>query len=184
VPGELPANFADFRRQQFRWTKGVAEVALKVLPRLWRSRIQPGNKAVATLLFCAAFYGPIISATILTGIIELGVGFGLSWPIGLLGGLSALIGLSSSTLMMGFGEQPAHSDFKLRELPQLIFTNLLLSLTLIANSAALLEACFKRRTEFVRTPKKGADGKMDEIHADFSHLPKISASAVKNEIRQ
>lgn len=176
VPGEYPAVFRDFRRQQFRWTKGVAEVALKVLPCLWRSRIQLGHKAVSTLLFGAALYGPIIIATILTGIIELTVGLGLSWPVGSLGVLCALVGMSSSVIMMILGEQPANDDFKLRELPQLICANLLLALTLVANSAALFEACFKRRSEFIPTPKKGADGIIREAMPASSVSQKISTS--------
>lgn len=155
VPGECPAAFRDFRRQQFRWTKGVADVALKVLPRLWRSRLQLGHKAVVTLLFCFALYGPIIVATILTGSIELTFGPGLSWPVALLGGLCTLIGLSSSIIMMRIGGQPENDDFRLRELPQLIFSNLLFAVTLVTSSAALLEACVRRRTELTRTPKKG-----------------------------
>jgi cellulose synthase/poly-beta-1,6-N-acetylglucosamine synthase-like glycosyltransferase len=165
VPGELPANFRDYRRQQFRWTKAVAEVALKVFPRLWRSRIPLGDKAIATLLFCPALYGPLTVAFILTGAVELGFGFGLTWPVGLLVGLCVLIGISSSILMMRFGEQQTHNDARPYELPQLILANLLLILTFFANSGALFEACFKRRSEITRTPKTGTDATINDVYA-------------------
>jgi cellulose synthase/poly-beta-1,6-N-acetylglucosamine synthase-like glycosyltransferase len=157
VPGEYPEIFKDFRQQQFRWTKGLAEVALKILPRLWRSRIRLADKMIATLLFLPVLYGPLIIATILTGVIELTFGYVLTWPIGLLGGLCGLIGISSSMLMMRSGEQQAHHDSGLRELPEIIFATLLLTLTLVANSAALFEACLRRRSEYSRTPKKSTD---------------------------
>ena len=37
VPGELPATFAGWRAQQFRWTKGFSQVAVKLLGQVWRS---------------------------------------------------------------------------------------------------------------------------------------------------
>jgi cellulose synthase/poly-beta-1,6-N-acetylglucosamine synthase-like glycosyltransferase len=179
VPGELPANFPDYRRQQFRWTKAVAEVALKVLPRLWRSSIPLEDKTIATLLFCPALYGPLTVAFIFTGGVELGFGFGLSWSIGLLVGLCTLIGISSSILMMRFGEQQTRNNPRLRELPQLILTNLLLILTFFANSGALFEACFKRRSEIPRTPKTGTDGTINRIYSkgDQSSTETLAESA-------
>ncbi|MEM7272827.1 MAG: TIGR04282 family arsenosugar biosynthesis glycosyltransferase [Actinomycetota bacterium] len=37
VPGELPDHVAGFRRQQHRWARGSLEVAVKLLPAVWRS---------------------------------------------------------------------------------------------------------------------------------------------------
>lgn len=157
VPGEYPAVFGDFRTQQFRWTKGVAEVAVKVLPRLWRSRVPPADKAIATLLFGPVLYGPMTIAAVVTGVIELAFGSALTWPICVLCGLAALIGVSSSILMMRSGDQDAPDDSGLRELPELLFVTFLITITFIANSAALLEVCFKHRSEYTRTPKRATD---------------------------
>lgn len=156
VPGEYPAEFGDFRTQQFRWTKGLAEVAVKVLPSLWRSRIRLADRVVATSLFSPVLYGPLTIAAILTGVIELAFGFGPTWSVFLLSGLAALLGISSSILLMRSSEQREHDDLGLRELPEIMFVTLLLTLTHIANSTALFEACFRYPSEFVRTPKKGA----------------------------
>lgn len=175
VPGEHPAVFGDFRRQQFRWTTGVAGVALKVLPRLWRSPIRLADKAIAALLFSPILYGPLIVGAILTVVIELAFGFGITWPVGLLSGLVALIGLSSSILMMRLGEQRAHDELGLREIPEIIFVTFLLALTHLANSAALFEVCFKRRSEYIRTPKKGTNGIMESL-PNVEHLSEMSSN--------
>jgi len=176
VPGDFPAEFTDFRRQQFRWTKGAAEVALKVLPGLWRSRVRLADKAVATLLFCPVLYGPLIVAAVVTGVVDLAFGFALTWPLGLLAGLCALTGISSSIMTLRSGEKQLDNDLGLRELPEIIFVTLLLALTFIANWAALFEACFKRRSEYIRTPKKIADEMIMESMPNVEHFSKISSN--------
>jgi len=49
APAELPATLSALRAQQFRWTKGTAEAARKLLTALWRSKSLPGVKIEGTL---------------------------------------------------------------------------------------------------------------------------------------
>lgn len=37
-PSELPITFPGYKTQQFRWAKGAAECARKIIPNLWRSK--------------------------------------------------------------------------------------------------------------------------------------------------
>jgi cellulose synthase/poly-beta-1,6-N-acetylglucosamine synthase-like glycosyltransferase len=47
-PGELPVEMNAFKAQQYRWVKGSVQVARKLLPRIWRSRVPASVKWEAT----------------------------------------------------------------------------------------------------------------------------------------
>ena len=47
-PAELPAEMNGLKSQQFRWMKGGAENARKLLPQVWRSNLQFSQKVQAT----------------------------------------------------------------------------------------------------------------------------------------
>jgi len=47
-PAELPAEMNGLKSQQFRWMKGGAETAVKVLPNVWRSRLSFYQKIYAS----------------------------------------------------------------------------------------------------------------------------------------
>jgi len=48
-PAELPGTIGALKSQQRRWAAGSIQVARKLLPRIWRSRISLGEKVEATL---------------------------------------------------------------------------------------------------------------------------------------
>ena len=47
-PAELPAEMNGLKSQQYRWMKGGAETAVKVLPQVWKSKIGFSKKLVAS----------------------------------------------------------------------------------------------------------------------------------------
>ena len=50
VPGSLPTSVPAWRAQQFRWTKGFAQCALKLTPLIWQSPALPlWQKVLVTL---------------------------------------------------------------------------------------------------------------------------------------
>jgi len=48
-PAELPVEMNGFKSQQFRWMKGGAETARKILPKVWRSALSFNQKLQATI---------------------------------------------------------------------------------------------------------------------------------------
>ncbi len=54
VPSELPAEMNSLKSQQFRWMKGGAETARKMLPIVWNSNMSFGKKAQTTLHLLAS----------------------------------------------------------------------------------------------------------------------------------
>ena len=67
VPGELPRSFTAWRMQQFRWTKGSAEVTRKILPSVWRSHLRLGQKIGATFHLGQGAFGPLFLIVLVTG---------------------------------------------------------------------------------------------------------------------
>src|SRR5690606_3294449 len=66
VPAEIPATAAAWRQQQFRWTKGSAETARKLLGALWRAPVRPGVKVQGTIqLGGFAVYPALLVAVLL-----------------------------------------------------------------------------------------------------------------------
>lgn len=59
VPGELPDTITAWRNQQFRWTKGFAQCAFKLLPEIWRYEGAPAtHKLALTIQFFQGWVYP------------------------------------------------------------------------------------------------------------------------------
>ena len=69
-PSELPAEINGLKSQQFRWMKGGAETARKMLPKVWSSGISLNNKIQATV--------HLLSSSIFIFVFLMGV---LSFPL-------------------------------------------------------------------------------------------------------
>ncbi len=158
VPGELPATFRAWRRQQFRWTKGTAEVTRKLLFSVWRSKLALGPKLAATLQLAGGLFGLLFGLTVVSGAIDLAVGAGLTLATALLlilllaeviGG-PVLLQLAAQVFVRRRGWVAALADA-----PSTMAFQLGVSLI---NLGAGLEALVGQGSEFERTPKEGALG--------------------------
>ncbi len=59
-PAELPSEMNGLKSQQFRWTKGGAQVARKMLPSVWRGGLGFGQKLHATVHLLSSSIFPVI----------------------------------------------------------------------------------------------------------------------------
>jgi cellulose synthase/poly-beta-1,6-N-acetylglucosamine synthase-like glycosyltransferase len=155
VSGELPESAAAWRAQQARWTKGHAQVARKLLPKILTSGMPWWKKAVLSFQICQfAFYtlaalSACISLTLmgmgvtyLQAVAELGIGVTII-------GVGASIGyLYCGQAMLGRGKE--------RLLPQsLLLAIVFPSGLILSNARATFEAFSSSEMEFVRTPRRG-----------------------------
>lgn len=155
VPGELPETAAAWRAQQARWTKGHAQVARKLLPKILMSGLPLWEKLVLSSQICQfAFYmlaalSASISLTLmwmgvtyLQAVAELGLGVTVI-------GIGASIGyLYCGQAMLGRSGEPL--------LPQsLLLAIIFPSGLILSNARATLEAFLRTDMEFVRTPRAG-----------------------------
>jgi cellulose synthase/poly-beta-1,6-N-acetylglucosamine synthase-like glycosyltransferase len=156
VPGELPETAAAWRAQQARWTKGHAQVARKLLPKIWQSNRPLWERAAMTLQICQfAFYTlAMASASISLTLMAMGVVYlqsvaELGLAVTVLGLSVSVIYLYSGQVLLKRAEEP---NFARALLLAIIFPSGLI----LSNTRATFDAFSNASMVFVRTPKAGA----------------------------
>jgi cellulose synthase/poly-beta-1,6-N-acetylglucosamine synthase-like glycosyltransferase len=154
APAELPAEMNALKSQQFRWTKGAAECAVKNLPKVLKKRgLGLGTKVHAVFHLLNSFIFICVLSTAL-----------LSLPMLVIKANSdrfdTLFNIASifllSFLILGYFYWSAQSNRKgklkyfLRDFPMFLSVSMGLSLH---NSIAVLEGYMGKKTPFIRTPK-------------------------------
>ena len=158
APAELPPEMSGFKAQQFRWTKGGAQTALKLLPRILLSKVPLKVKIEAffhltgfmlhlymmflvLMLFPAVYIQcvPMESGTFWRGAFDVGV-FTLAT-------LSAGVFYVASQV-----ELSGNWRTVVKYMPMLMALGVGLC---VSNTKAIVEAMLGRKSEFIRTPKYG-----------------------------
>lgn len=159
VPAEIPATVAAWRAQQFRWTKGTAETARKLLAPLWRSAWPLAAKVQGTLhLGGFAVYPALLAVVLLHAPLlvarAMGAGPGDAYFAVMSLGVFAFAGV---VLAHVAGQRALYADWRtrLRYEPLLLAASLALS---ASSTRAVVQALLRQRTPFVRTPKSGDAG--------------------------
>lgn len=154
VPAELPADLGALRTQQFRWTKGAAETALKLLGTLWRSGQALPVKLEGTLHLTAhtAFPFVLLAALLHAPLLLLReLGYGPGEPYFAAMGLG-LFGLAGFFLAHAFAQHALYPDWRRRLLLFPLFMAGSMGMAL-SNTRAVWQAFRRKRSPFVRTPK-------------------------------
>lgn len=152
---EAPADLRSWRVQQQRWSRGFVQVAVKMLPRVWRAPLPLRAKLAATGLLClqAALPSALVAAAALAADIALRGGIGNGHVAIMMGAATACAGTAVAITW------PAHRALRrggpIRYATTLASLPPLLAYLAAANSAAILRAPFGGGTDFVRTPKAG-----------------------------
>jgi cellulose synthase/poly-beta-1,6-N-acetylglucosamine synthase-like glycosyltransferase len=165
-PSELPSEMNSLKSQQYRWTKGAAECAVKNLPKVFSARnIGFGTKVHALFHLLNSFIFVCILSTSLLSVPLLQLKPELD-------NYETLFRLASvfllSFLVLGvfyWISRPECEHRGFMALPGFIGSFLLfLSVSMglsLHNAIAVLEGYFGRKTSFVRTPKFGIAKKGD-----------------------
>jgi cellulose synthase/poly-beta-1,6-N-acetylglucosamine synthase-like glycosyltransferase len=183
-PAELPPEINAFKQQQHRWTKGGAQTAKKLLPKIFASPVNWRIKAEAFFhLTSCTCYIYIVMLTLmlfpvlyfrLTVFPNSGISrFVFDVSLFLLATCSA-----SAFYMASQREIFRHWHDKIKYLPFLMALGIGIS---ISNTIAALEGFFGKCGEFVRTPKFGVETSQDQkwkqkmgtIHIKKSLVPFI-----------
>ncbi len=155
VPGELPETAAAWRAQQARWTKGHAQTAQKLLPKIWASDMPLWKKAAMSLQMCQfafytlAFFSAVISLTLM----YMDVVYFMS--VSLLGLSVSALGLVASAGYLYLGQKMLGRE-RLPCIARSIGLALIFPSGLVlANTRATYEAFFSTRMHFHRTLRPG-----------------------------
>lgn len=166
-PAELPAEMIGLKSQQYRWMKGGAETAKKLLPKIWKSPISAKQKLHASM--------HLLGSSVFLFVFMIGV---FSVPL-----IYVIDPLSSHVYLLNFffvsmlmvilvyyvanvqaswkGQSKVKSIFKFIILFP-VFLSLSMGLS-FHNSIAVLAGYMGKKSSFVRTPKFNITGIKDSF---------------------
>ena len=160
-PAELPAEMNSLKSQQFRWMKGGAETAKKMLPTVWKSdlglwqKVQATSHLLASTVFVFVFITGVFSVPLLFVLGDLmEQGFRKDFFAYFLAGLLSII----AVYYVANVQAPIHKG---ASFPRLLYKFLFLFPLFLAlsmglslhNSIAVLQGYIGKKSPFVRTPK-------------------------------
>lgn len=179
-PAELPSEINALKSQQFRWTKGAIETARKMLPEVWKSKLPLKVKVHATFHLTNNLVFPFI---VLAGILNVPLvhikhaGFHDQYFVFMSVFVFAFIG---SFLFYLFSQKDVYPDWQKRLFLFPVFMAGSMGFA-VNNSRAVIEGLFKKKSEFVRTPKYNIKDKKDSW-TDKKYVPVKISSTVLIEI--
>lgn len=159
-PAELPVEMNSLKSQQFRWMKGGAETARKMLPTVWRSdlrlwkKIQATTHLLASTVFVFVFLTGVFSVPLLFFLGDLiEMGFNKNFFAYFLVGLLSIIAVYYNGNVIA----PVHRESFGKSVFKFIFLfPLFLALSMglsLHNSVAVIQGWLGRKSAFIRTPK-------------------------------
>ena len=166
-PAELPAEMNGLKSQQFRWMKGGAETAKKILPKIWRSKVSILKKMHAS--------AHLLNSSIFLCVFIVGV---LSVPLSFFLGYLGFNSRNFSIFLLGFAAiifvyyvANVNTTWKDEPFFKTLFKFLILFPIFLAlsmglslhNSFAVIQGYIGRKSAFVRTPKFNIKGLQDTL---------------------
>ena len=181
-PAELPAEMNGLKSQQFRWMKGGAENARKLLPVVWKSDLPLSKKMHATGhlmasgVFLFVFLAGVFSVPLMFALQEVGVNTDFMKYF--------LIATLSVTIVYYVANVQAelHKESYLKMLFKFIFLFpifLALSMGLsLHNSIAVIQGYIGKKSPFIRTPKFNIQGLRDSFKKQNYLSKKLPATTI------
>lgn len=159
APAELPIEMRSYKSQQFRWMKGGAETAKKLLPLIWNSNLSIYKKLHSTLhlmgstVFLFVFAIGILSVPAYMSIGVLGLDKNLLFPF-IISSIALIAIYYTANVKSTFTRSSGSLGFRFFKF--LILFPLFLSLSMglsLHNTLAVIQGWLGKKSEFVRTPK-------------------------------
>ena len=159
APAELPSEMNAYKAQQFRWTKGGVQTAIKLLPKLLMSR-EPLKVKVEGFFHLTCFIMHLYMMIMITLMLPAmylrttPVEGESIWRICIDLSVFTLATLSASVFYCA-GQRELFGDWRTaaKYMPMMMALGVGLC---VSNTKAVLEAFFGKKSEFVRTPKYGS----------------------------
>jgi len=152
---EIPEDVNAFKSQQHRWAKGSIQVALKLLPEIWKSRFGLFKKVEATLHLTHYMVHPfILLLALLAYPVFSTVDFAMPFILFLVFMFLIFSCAVAPSCLYAISQKYSYSRWKRRVvfIPFLVCIGVAVALN---NTKAILEALVGVKSGFVRTPKKG-----------------------------
>jgi cellulose synthase/poly-beta-1,6-N-acetylglucosamine synthase-like glycosyltransferase len=162
VPAELPVEMNAFKAQQRRWAKGLVQVGLKLMPRLWKhpqltfqQKVELffrlfGNCAAMLLIVLSVLHIPVLIVRFNQGLFHMLL---LDAPLMILATFS-VVSFYGTAIRYRYPNE----KWRLWLIPLAMAMGIGL---VFSNTRAVLEALFRVRSGFVRTPKYNVESRGD-----------------------
>lgn len=165
-PAELPSEMHGLKSQQYRWMKGGAETAKKVLPKVWQSELSFTQKAHASIHLLGS---TVFLAVFTLGVFSVPLAFLIN-PLNISSDRFAIFLISLLSILIIYYIANVEVAWKSKNRLKLIFKFLclfpiFLSLSMglsFHNSLAVIQGYWGKKTAFVRTPKFGIKNISDQ----------------------
>jgi cellulose synthase/poly-beta-1,6-N-acetylglucosamine synthase-like glycosyltransferase len=162
APAEVPVEMNAFKSQQHRWAKGSIQTCRKLLPAILRSDLPFGVKAEAFFHLTANFNYILMCLLSVLMFPAMVIRYNMGWYEMLLIDIPLFFAATFSFCnFYVVCQREIHDDWRTRVkyVPFLMSIGIGLS---INNTRAVLEALFRKETEFARTPKYRIEADADE----------------------
>lgn len=177
-PAELPADINALKTQQFRWTKGAVETAIKLVPTVLKSDLPFHVKLECFIHLTSNIVFPFIIMVALLNvpivvIKNVYTGYDSYYSM-----MSIFVLASISTfLFYTFAQKAIHLDWQRRLLLFPIFMAGSMGFA-VNNTRAVFEAIMQKKSEFARTPKGGTLGEGEKWQKKKYAEKKVNISVV------
>lgn len=180
-PAELPAEMNSLKSQQFRWMKGGAETAKKMLPTIWKSHLSFTQKIHASMhllgstVFVFVFIAGVFSVPLLFYLSDLiAMGFDKNFFAYFMVGLLSVIAIYYvGNVQASFKNEPLGKAI----LKFIVLFPLFLALSMglsLHNTVAVIQGYRGKKSPFVRTPKFNIKSLKDSFKTNKYVQRKIS----------
>jgi len=181
-PAELPAEMHGLKSQQYRWMKGGAETARKMLPTVWKADLTFLKKMHATVHLLGS---SVFLSVFMLGVLSVPVLFLLN-PLGLDKSYLGVFLISLLTIIIVYYIANVEQDWKTEDKGWLIVKFVLIFPVFLAlsmglslhNSVAVIQGYLGQKSAFIRTPKFNITGLSDTWKAKKYRKYKISGLTI------
>jgi cellulose synthase/poly-beta-1,6-N-acetylglucosamine synthase-like glycosyltransferase len=162
VPAELPVEMNAFKTQQRRWAKGLVQVGLKLMPRLWKhpqltlqQKVELffrlfGNCAAMLMIVLSVLHIPVLIVRFNQGLFQMML---LDTPLMIFATFS-VVSFYGTAIRYRYPNE----KWRLWLIPLAMAMGIGL---VFSNTRAVLEALFGVQSSFVRTPKYNVESRKD-----------------------
>ena len=168
-PAELPVEMNSFKSQQHRWAKGSIQTCRKVLPQILASDLPFKVKAEAFFHLTANFNYLLMIVLSALMFPAMYVRYSMGWTEMILIDVPLFAAATFSVAnFYTVCQRELYPDWmsRLKYLPVVMAVGIGLA---VNNTRAVLEALFRKETEFTRTPKYGVERTGDEWQTKKYH---------------
>jgi len=181
-PAELPAEMQGLKSQQYRWMKGGAETARKMLPTVWKADLPIAKKLHASVHLLGS---SVFLSVFMLGVLSVPVLFLLN-PLGLDKSYLGIFLISLLTIIIVYYIANVEQEWKTENKGWLVVKFILIFPVFLAlsmglslhNSVAVVQGYLGRKSAFIRTPKFDITSMSDTWKAKKYHKYKVSAVTV------